>query len=241
MNLSISIQGELEKAREKHRHIEQSLMKQVNDTLKKGIKADEYLMQRLQSAPKPGRWEVEKSNLDKNRIFSLDDIKAVCIMYRLRFLDSKYFRMETLPYEALNAIKELETQTGSEVKSTKIAASSGFFKLQDSNKDPLLFAQLDENNYYLIFKWGKDLAWYKKWLAYPLRSIFSLFITMIAIGIPLAFILPYLIWHSREEIIYYQRLFFAAVTMYTVFTLIFGGFTFYKKFSKVCWNSPYFN
>ncbi len=241
MNFSVNLQKELESSREKHRKLQQSLMDQVNKALQKGIRADEYLLKRLQSAPKPGSWEADRDKLDKNRIFSIDDIKEVCIRYRLRFLDSRYFKMELLPYEALNVIKELEQQNGSEIKKTGIAAASGYFKLQDSHKDPILFAQLDERNYYMVYKWGKDLAIYKKWLAYPLRSILSLFITIVSAGVPAAMILPYLLWHSKPEIIYYQRLFLAALTMYTVFIMIFGGITFYKKFSRVCWNSPYFN
>ncbi len=241
MNFNINIQNELEKAREKHRHVHESLMKQVNAALQKGVSADQYLLQRLESSPKPGIWLVDRSKLDKNKVFSIDDIKAVCIKYRLRFLDSKYFRMENLPYDALYAIRELEKESDSEIRQTKIAAASGYFKLQDSNKDPLLFAQLDEHNYYLVFKWGKELGWYKKWLAYPMRNAGALFLTMLGIGIPFAFILPYFFWRHSEEIVYYQRLFFAAVTMYSVFMLVFAGFTFHKRFSRVCWNSPYFN
>ena len=238
---SINIHNELAKAKQKHQEIQRSLLRQAEDAIKKGQKVDEYIMKRLQAAPKPGVWNVNLDKLDKNRIFSLDDIKAVCVIYRLRFLDSKYFRMEELPYDALTAVKQLEQLVGAEIKNTKIAAPSKFFKLEDSNKDPMLFAQIDDSNFYLIHKWGSDLSWYKKWLVYPLRSIGTLFITMIGIGLPLAIFLPYVFWHNAEDIVYFQRLFLSVVTIYTLFTMVFGGFTFYKKFSRVCWNSPYFN
>ncbi len=149
--------------------------------------------------------------------------------------------MEELPYDAIVAIKELEKLAGAEIKHTKIAAPSKFFKLEDSNKDPMLFAQIDDTNYYLIHKWGNDLAWYKKIICYPFRSVTTLFISMIAIGIPLALFVPYMVWHSQEDITYFQRMFLAVVVVYTFFILVFGGVTFYKRFSKVCWNSPYFN
>lgn len=237
----VNIHNELAKAKKKHEEIQQSLLKEAESAIKKGQKVDSYILKRINSAPKPGKWDIDASKLDKNRIFSLDDIKSVCITYRLRFLDTKYYKMEELPYEAVTAIKELEKQVGAEVKNTKIAAPSKFFKLEDRNKDPMLFAQIDDKNFYLIHKWGNDLAWYKKWIAYPFRSIFTLFVSMMVLGIPLSYVLPYVFWHTTTEIVYFQRLFLASVFIYTLFMLVFGGFTFYKRFSKVCWNSPYFN
>jgi hypothetical protein len=237
----VDIHNELAKAKLKHQEIQKSLLQQANEELKKGKQVDEYILKRLHSAPKPGKWEINADKLDKNRIFSIDDIKAVCINYRLRFLDTKYYKMEELPYDAVIALKELEKQVGSEVKTTKLAAPAKFFKLEDRHKDPMLFAQIDNNNYYLIHKWGNDMAWYKKWLAYPFRNLFSLLISMIVCGIPFAYLLPYAIWHTTKEIQYYQQLFLACLVLYTAFTMVFCGFTFYRRFSKVCWNSPYFN
>ncbi len=237
----VDIQKELIKTKQKHEEAHNLLLKQVNAALKKGQQVDEYIMKKLRSAPKPGRWDVDPELLDKNKIFSIDDIREVCIAYRLRFLDTRYYKMEELPYDAVIAIKELEQKTGSEIKATKIAAPAGFFRLEDSNKDPMLFARIDNTNYYLIHKWGKDIAWYKKILVFPLRSVTTLFMTMVGFGLPLALFLPYLFWHTPDDVIYYQRLMLSVVVIYTLFTMVFGGFTFYKKFSKVCWNSPYFN
>jgi len=241
MFTSVDIQEELIRTKQKHEEAQRSLLAQADAAIKKGHKVDEYIMNKLRSGPKPGKWDVNPELLDKNKIFSIDDIKAVCIAYRLRFLDTKYFKMEELPYDAIIAIKELEQKVGSEVKATKIAAPSEFFKLEDRHKDPMLFARIDENNYYLIHKWGTDITWYKKWAVFPLRSIMSLFISMVVIGLPLATFFPYLIWQTQEKIAYYQQLFLSVLVIYILFTLVFGGFTFYKRFSKVCWNSPYFN
>lgn len=237
----VDIQEELIKTKEKHERIQQSLMAQANAAVKKGMQVDEYIMKKLRTAPKPGKWDVNPDLLDKNRIFSIDDIKAVCIAYRLRFLDTKYFKMEELPYDAITAIKELEKKVGTEIKATKIAAPSSFFKLQDRHKDPMLFARIDENNYYLIHKWGNDIAWYKKWLVYPLRSIYSFLICFSAIGVILAASVPHIFWHTQYDIIYYSRLFLSIVVVYVIFAAVFVGFTFYKHFSRVCWRSPYFN
>ena len=237
----IDIQDELVKTRQKHAQIQHSLMQQVEAAMKKGQQADEYIMTRLRKAPKPGKWKVDTSLLDKNKIFSLDDIKSICVQYRLRFLDSKYFRMEELPYDAMQAIKNLEKETGKEISHVKMMASAKFFKLEDINKDPLLFAQIDDTNFYLIHKWGSDFKWYKKWLSFPMRSLWSLFISIIVVGLPIAYILPLIWFHTPADRNYYQTLYLAAFTIYTIFTIVYGGFTFYRRFSKACWNSPYFN
>jgi hypothetical protein len=237
----VDIQEELIKARQKHEQVHGALMREVNAALKQGKQADEYILSKLRNAPKPGKSNIHPDLLEKNRIFSVDDIKTICINYRLRFLDSKYFKMEELPYDAVVAVKNLEKHLGEEVKHMKIMGAAKFFKLEDRNKDPMLFARIDDENYYLIHKWGKDLAWYNKIIVYPLRSILSLLVSIVIIGLPVVFLLPLFIFHTSKEIKYYQMLYLAAFMVYTFFIMVFGGFTFYKKFSKICWNSPYFN
>jgi hypothetical protein len=237
----VDIQDELIRVRQKHERVFRQLENEVQAALKQGKQADEYIVSRLRSAPKPGKANINPELLEKSRIFSIDDIKTICIQYRLRFLDSKYFKMEELPYDAVMAVKKLEKHLGEEVSHLKIMGAAKFFKLEDRNKDPLLFARIDETNYYLIHKWGKDFGWYNKIVAYPLRSIPALLISMMAIGLPLVLLTPLLIFHTAKEVQYYQLLYLAALVVYAVFVLVFGGFTFYKKFSKICWNSPYFN
>ncbi|HTB06737.1 MAG TPA: hypothetical protein VK806_07260 [Bacteroidia bacterium] len=237
----INIQEELVKSKHKHAKAQQELMRQVDAAMKKGVKVDEFLLKRLNSAPKPGKWDINSDQLDKNRIFSLDDIKSVCITYRLRFLDSKYFKQQELPYDAITATKALEKELGKEIKHFKIVANEKSFKLEDANQDPMLFAQINENNFYLIHKWGTDFKWYKKWLSFPMRSIPSLLITVICVGLILSIVLPYIFGHTEADVKYYQTMGLAFVTIYSLFTGVFGGITFYKRFSRVCWNSPYFN
>jgi hypothetical protein len=237
----VDIQEELMRVRQKHAEVQGALMKEVQAAIKEGKQADEYILSRLRSAPKPGKSNINPDLLEKNRIFSIDDIKTVCVNYRLRFLDSKYFKIEGLPYDAITAVKNLEKHLGEDVKHLKIMGAAQFFKLEDSNKDPMLFARIDDTNYYLIHKWGKDFAWYNKLLAYPFRSVLSLLISMTVIGLPFVFIVPLILFHTSKEIQYYQMLYLAAFVVYTFFVMVFGGFTFYKKFSKICWNSPYFN
>jgi hypothetical protein len=238
---SINIQDELLKTRRKHAETQHMLMQQVEEAQKKGTAVDEFLLKRLQKAPKPGKWQINTDLLDKKKVFSLDDIKSICIQYRLRFLDSKYFKIEGLPTEDAQAIKSLEKELGKEIRSVKMLAAINSFRQEDVNNALLLFAEMDENNFYLVHKLGNDFTWYKKIISFPFRSIGALLVTLTIIGLPIAFIVPVLLFSTSEKVQYYQMLYLAAFTVCTAFTIVFGGFTFYKKFSRVCWNRPYFN
>ena len=59
------------------------------------------------------------NKLPKTRIYHIDHIKKVCIDYRLRFLDIKYFKNK-LPIEALNKIKKLEKNHKTKLSEFKI-------------------------------------------------------------------------------------------------------------------------
>ena len=51
--------------------------------------------------------QFDVDQLESANIFSLEEIKTICIDYRLRFLDLKYFKGQ-LPQEAKNKINALE-------------------------------------------------------------------------------------------------------------------------------------
>ncbi|MGP8214811.1 MAG: hypothetical protein ACLQQ4_04535 [Bacteroidia bacterium] len=238
---SVNIQDELVKSKQKHSQIQHSLKQQVEDATKKSAPVDEFIIKRLRIAPKPGYLEAGSPLLDKNNIFSNDDIKRVCIQYRLRFLDYNLFDNEELPRDAVEIIKNLEKETGKEAVGLKMLTSSRFFKSKDVNHVPVLLAQLDENNFYLIHKQAEGYSWFRKWASFPFRNIWALLLTLVVVGLPLMFIIPALLFRSAQEIHYYQMLYLAAFTIYTLFISVFGGFTFYKKFSIKCWNSSYSN
>ena len=86
--------------------------------------------------------------LESNKIYHLDDIRQTCINYRLRFLDSKYFKGE-IPEEAVSIIRKLEKDHETEINGLKILAPSKLFKLEDKD-DPLLFAPIGNDYFYLI-------------------------------------------------------------------------------------------
>jgi hypothetical protein len=135
---------------------------------------------------------------DSKNVYEIEDIKTIAIKFRLRFLPTKYFKNE-IPNEAIFKIKSLEKVNNTKIKQFYILAPSQNFDLEDINKDPLLFAPLNNGKYLLIHKWGTDLKWYKKLTSAPLKSIDSIFITIGVIALLIAGTTPtWLILNGAE-------------------------------------------
>ena len=110
--------------------------------------------------------------LDKNKIFDLASIKKICIDYRLRFLDHKYFK-NSLPKEAFLEISKLESDHKTILSDFKIMAPSKLFRLKNTD-DPLLFVPLGNNYFYLVHKWGDDLHPVRKLLMWPFKNLWNM-------------------------------------------------------------------
>ncbi len=181
------------------------------------------------------------SKLDEERIFSIDEIRKICIKYRLRFLDSSLFKSE-LPYEAIVQIKELERAHGCALQNFKIMAPSELFKLSDCDKDPLLFVQLDTGIFYLIHKWGKDISWYRKTLMFPFRNLVSLTLSIFLVSVLLSLLIP--TSFVSGTVIGDQGLarltFFLWSFVSIVASVSYVGLAFFKNVSSGQWNSPFF-
>lgn len=115
--------------------------------------------------------EFEFDLLETDKIFHINQIKKVCIDYRLRFLDSVLFKNE-IPEEAITKISDLEKLHDTKLEGFKIIAPSKAFQLINYD-DPLLFAPIGNEYYYLIHKWGNDLVWYRKLLVLPFKNLMN--------------------------------------------------------------------
>ena len=58
-------------------------------------------------------FDIDKVETDK--IFHIDQIKKICIDYRLRFLDTKYFKGD-FPANAISKIRQLEEDHTDQIK-----------------------------------------------------------------------------------------------------------------------------
>lgn len=176
--------------------------------------------------------------LETDRIYHLDHIKEICIDYRLRFLNSKYFKGE-IPAEAISKIKRLEQEHDIEIKGYKIMAPSKLFKLEDKD-DPLLMVPIGNDYFYLIHKWGNDLHPLRKWMMWPFKSIVNLTLVTLVVSYLITLLVPSGLFSKGSSATEFWIIFFFMFKSIAS-VVIFYGFALGKNFNPAIWNSKYFN
>lgn len=174
--------------------------------------------------------------LDRNKIYHLEQIKKVSINYRLRFLDLKYFK-NILPESAHQDIQQLEALHETHLSGFKIMAPSALFRLEKAD-DPLLFAPLGNDFYYLVHKWGNDLHPLRRLMMLPFKNIWNLLGLVLAISFVVTEIMPKnLFTKSPDASTYWMLLFFNFKAIASV--VLFYGFSLGKNFNPAIWNNKY--
>lgn len=176
--------------------------------------------------------------LKTDKIYHIDQIKKICIDYRLRFLNSKYFKGD-IPQEALTKIKDLEKEHEIEIKGFRIIAPSKLFKLKDKD-DPLLFAPIGNDYFYLIHKWGNDLHPLRKFLMWPFKSVVNLIVPVVVFSYLTTLVIPDGLFSKTNSSAEFWIIFFFMFKCLAS-VVIFYGFAMGKNFNPAIWNSKYFN
>ncbi len=182
--------------------------------------------------------QFDFDNLDTSRIYHLDHIRKICIDYRLRFLDLKYFKPE-LPEEAQDEISRLEEEHQTQLKGLKIVAPSRLFKLADKD-DPLLFVPMGNQYFYLVHKWGDDLHPLRKMLVWPFKNIVNLMLLIVLGSYLLTTIVPDGLFSKAGSNTEFWIIFFFMFKSVAA-VVIYYGFAMGKNFNPAIWNSKYFN
>ncbi len=175
--------------------------------------------------------------LATDRIYHIGHIKKLCIAYRLRFLDSNFFR-NGIPEEAISQVREIEKTHNTKLGGFKIVAPTKAFHLLNYN-DPMLFAPLGNDYYYLVHQWGTDMNAWRKWLVLPFRNIgnFTLLCLIISILVTLLFPLNKL----GEKIPMASVIVFLFAFKSIFFVAMYGFFMKGRKFSAQMWDSKFYN
>jgi len=176
--------------------------------------------------------------LETSRIYHLDQIRDICIEYRLRFLDLSYFKPQ-LPEEAKTAISDLESVHDTRLEGMKILAPSRLFKLEDKD-DPLLFVPMGNNYFYLIHKWGNDLHPLRKILVWPFRNVVNLTLCVLLFSYLLTLLVPNGLFSKNSSAAEFWIIFFFMFKSVAAI-VIYYGFAMGKNFNPAIWNSKYFN
>ena len=214
------------------------LLAEVKNILDLEDHKDESVYNKLQSQGGISQNSFNIDLLDTDRIYHVDHIKAICIDYRLRFLDSELFK-GAIPYEAIMKIKALNKEHGIELSGFKIMAPSKLFKLENAD-DPLLFAPIGNDYYYLIHKWGNDLSPFRKLAVLPFKNFENLMMLTVLVSLIASFFVPKGLFSIETSGVQFLLIFLfmfksvAAVVLYY-------GFAAGKNFNTAIWNSKYSN
>jgi hypothetical protein len=185
--------------------------------------------------------ELNEFNFDKlatEHIYHILDIEKLCVDYRLRFLDARYFK-GPFPDEAISKIRQLEKDHDTTINGFKVVAPSKLMKLENAD-DPLLFAPMGNDYYYLIHKWGNDLHPFRKVLMWPYKTFENLVFTVLLISMLLTGITPLQLFSAGNPNQEYL-LFFLFVFKGVAGIVLFYGFSKGKNFNKAIWRSKYYN
>ncbi|HEY9186164.1 MAG TPA: hypothetical protein VIM94_12650 [Salegentibacter sp.] len=232
-----NIEVQLHKIRNK-RIAEESILSQVQEIFEKESNKEKLIMERLGDGSGVHSNTFNFDLLESGRIYHLSDIEKICIDYRLRFLDSSYFKAE-IPFEAISEIKKLEKQHKTSLKGFKIIAPSKLLKL-DNADDPLLFAPMGNNYFYLIHKWGTDLHPLRKLLMWPFKCMENFVLTLLAFSFLIALMVPDGLFSPKQTTTQFFIIFFF-VFYWIAGLCIFYGVKFGKNFNSAIWQSRYYN
>ena len=184
-------------------------------------------------------FDFNLDKLDNKNIFHISDIKKTCIDYRLRFLNSKFFKGD-FPVSTLKKIELFKKHHRSNILDLKVMAPSKLFKLKNAD-DPLLFCSLGNDYFYLIDKWGNDLSFFRKISMWPFKSLTNILLFLIVSSVFATLIIPKGIFVYDKKPLTEFFITYLFVLKSAIAVVIFFGFSLGKNFNTAIWNRKYFN
>jgi hypothetical protein len=181
--MKVSIDKELEKASQEHKQkFNVDPINEVKLLLAGESSEDARILRGLSNNSQFNRIEkvrgeqIELENLEneyEGKVYKIEQIEKLCVDYRLRFLQSKYYT-GSYDIEVSAKIKEFAKATKSPIDEYTLGrrffmmAPQEMFQLRDEKyiskaelrrqADPAIFYQIDEKHFRLIHKWGADFT-----------------------------------------------------------------------------------
>jgi len=183
--------------------------------------------------------DYNPDKIKSNRLFHVDQIRKICIDYRLRFLDFNFFK-GGVPDEAYTKLKEFELNHPDLDLNIKMMAPTKLFQLENYD-DPLMFVSLGNNYYYLIHKWGNDMSYFRKMFMWPFKNIYNILIYIATISLLFTTFVPdgIFFYKNNPEIQFFVVFLFMFKSLAAIF--IYFGFAMGKNFNENIWNSKFYN
>ena len=184
-------------------------------------------------------FEYNISKIDSNKLFHVNQIKKICIDYRLRFLELNLFKGK-VPKKAYQNLEKFKADHPNLKFDLKIMAPSKLFELENYD-DPLLFASLGNGYYYLIHKWGNDLSFFRKISVWPFKNLVTILTFISIISLVITALVPGNIFYydGKPGTQFFITFLFILKSVIAIF--IYYGFSLGKNFNEFIWNRKYFN
>ena len=179
------------------------------------------------------------SKINSNKLFHVNQIKKICIDYRLRFLELNLFKGK-VPKKAYQNLEKFKADHPNLKFDLKIMAPSKLFELENYD-DPLLFASLGNGYYYLIHKWGNDLSFFRKISVWPFKNLVNILTFISIISLVITALVPGNIFYydGKPGTQFFITFLFILKSVIAIF--IYYGFSLGKNFNEFIWNRKYFN
>ena len=232
----ITLEQELLAERAKFKS-ETAILEEVSHILDENEAVRKNIISALKAKTSTESNDFDINLLDTDKIFHLVQIRSVCVDYRLRFLDTVYFK-DGIPEEAITKIHALEKSHETTLGGFKIMAPSKAFQLL-SYDDPLLFAPIGNDYYYLIHKWGKDITPTRKWLVMPFKNLLNFMFFSVVVSLLITCLTPENNLSKAVPMANIIIFLFAFKSIVAVFMYAF--FMMGKNFNVAIWDRKYFN
>lgn len=232
----LNLQKELLSKRRKFKS-EADILAEVKSIFVENDLARERISKKLQHKNSTKSNQLQLDLLETDKIFHLEQIRSICIDYRLRFLESNMYKNE-IPEEAISKIRMIEKEHNTSLEGFKIIAPSKAFHLLNYD-DPLLFVPIGNDYYYLIHKWGTEMNPWRKLLVLPIKNIGNFTITSILLSIVIALIVPENNLSKSVPLASVIIFLFAFKSIFAVFAYYF--FMMGKNFNEEIWQRQYYN
>ena len=233
-----NIEERLLKLRNKRIATEQ-ILSEIHQIFTANERERDLIKERLLSSSNVRANGFDLDLLTSEKIFHKDQIKKLCVDYRLRFLSAGYFKSK-FPEEAISKIRTIEKTHQIALEGLMVIAPARLLKLENAD-DPLLFAPMGNDYYYLIHKWGNDLHLFRKILMWPYKNFENLIFTVFVLSIVLTIMMPMQAFTKGEAGNQEYLLMFLFIFKAVCGIVLYYGFAKGKNFNTAIWDSKYYN
>ncbi len=216
----------LQKERKRLRKRDGQVIDEVNRILQEELFSEKNILRNLKTYNRSFEF-LREEGLDRNRIFSINEIKNICIQYDLRFLDSQKYK-GSIPNEAIAEIRILSRERKKPLEAFKIMGPINSFRIKHTESDPMLFAETDKGNYYLVHHWDHKVPWHKSFTVFPFRKFENLLLSIGSICGFFTLITPQSWIMDTHAFEYWGMHRFA---LFFHLFIVFGGFTMFLMLS----------